>query len=105
MRIRTMMFTAACAAASLLASAAAFSQDKMISDAQYTAQALSAAPRAIASHAAIVRMDKDGKMRTLRKGTNGFTCVVMPGDNRMCNDANAMKFFMAAMSHTPPPDE
>src|SRR5690348_2258264 len=68
MRIRTMMFAAACAAASLLASAAAFSQEKMISDAQYTAKALSAAPRAISMHAAVVRMDKDGKMRTLRKG-------------------------------------
>jgi|SRR5690348_9155312 len=105
MRIRTMMFAAACAAASLLAGTAAFSQDKIISDAQYTAKALSAAPRAIGAHAAIIRMDKNGKMRTLRKGTNGFTCAVMPGDNRMCNDENATQFFMAAANHTTPTDK
>ena len=104
MRIRTMIFAAACAAATLLAGATAFPQDNMISDAQYTAQALSAAPRAIAEHAAIVRMDKDGKMRTLRKGTNGFTCAVM-GTDRMCNDENAMQFFMAAMTHGTPTDK
>jgi hypothetical protein len=48
-----------------------------LSDAAYTAQALSAAPKPIAKDATVVRMDEDGKMRTLREGKNGFTCMVM----------------------------
>jgi hypothetical protein len=74
------------------------------SDAQYTSQALSAAPRAIAKEAAVVRMDADGKMRTLREGRNGFTCMVV-GTDKMCNDANSMEFIDALMKHQPPPDK
>lgn len=87
----------------LLTPASAFSQQKEISDAQYMKQALSAAPPAVAAHATVVRMDKDGTMRTLRKGTDGFTCMIL-GADRMCNDANAMEFFSAVMNHTAPPD-
>jgi hypothetical protein len=74
------------------------------SDAQYIAQALSAAPKAVAKDAAIVRMDKDGKMTTLRSGKNGFTCMVISGE-KMCADANSMAFFDAWMKHQPPPDK
>jgi len=91
-------------AALLLTAATTPSQQKQASDAQYMAQALSAAPRAIAMHATVVRMGKDGKMRTLRKGTDGFTCMIM-GTDRMCNDANAMEFFSAVMNHTAPPEK
>lgn len=106
MRIRlTIVLAAICALAMLFVAASVLSQEKMLSDAQYMANALSAAPRAIAMHAAVVRMDKDGKMRTLRKGTNGFTCAVMPAHNPMCNDENAMQFFMAAANHTTPTDK
>jgi len=105
MSIRTTLFAAICAVALLFGGATARSQQKMLSDAQYIRNAFSAAPRAIAMHATVVRMDKDGKMRTLRKGTNGFTCTVMPGDNRMCNDENAMQFFMASVNHTKPTDK
>ena len=102
MRVLT---TISASAAILLLTGPTLSQQKGLSDAQYTAKALSAAPHAIAMHAAVVRTDKNGKMRTLRKGTNGFTCAVMPGDNRMCNDDNAMQFFMAAANHTAPTDK
>lgn len=104
MRIRVMCFAALCMAATLFVAATTFSQEKVSSDAQYMATALSAAPRAIAAHAAVVRMEKDGKMRTLRKGTNGFTCAVM-NEDRMCNDENAMQFFMAAITHGTPTDK
>lgn len=99
----TIVATIFAAAALLLTAATTLSQQKEPSDAQYMAQALSAAPRALAMHATVVRMDKNGKMRTLRKGTNEFTCMVM-GRDRMCNDANAMAFFMAAINHTAPPE-
>jgi hypothetical protein len=75
-----------------------------MSDAQYTTQALSAAPRAVAKDAAVVRMDADGKMRTLRAGKNGFTCMIM-STAKMCNDANSMEFFGAMMNHQTPTDK
>src|SRR5437588_666096 len=67
-------------------------------------RALPAAPAAIAKEAAIVRMDADGKPRTLREGKNGFTCMII-GGNKMCGDANSMEFFDAVMKHQPPPDK
>ena len=75
-----------------------------MSDAAYTAQALSSAPKSISKDAGIVRMDKDGKMQTLRESKNGFTCMVMAG-NKMCNDANSMEFFGAMMKGEKPTDK
>lgn len=75
-----------------------------ISDAAYTAQALSAAPKGIAKDAGVVRMEADGKMKTIRESKNGFTCMVMATD-RMCNDANSMKFFGAMMKGETPTDK
>jgi hypothetical protein len=74
------------------------------SDAHYTAQALASAPTAVSKQASVVRFDKDGKMETLREGTNGFTCFVMMGD-AMCADANSMAFFGAMMKKETPPDK
>jgi hypothetical protein len=79
-------------------------QKAEISDAAYTAQALSSAPKSIAKDATVVRMDKDGKMRTLREGKNGFTCMVI-GTDKMCNDANSMEFFGAMMKGESPTDK
>src|SRR5258705_8660894 len=79
-------------------------QKAQLSDSQYTTQALSAAPKAVAAGAAVVRMDKDGSMRTLRDGKNGFTCMVVRTD-KMCNDANSMEFLNAMMKKAPPPDK
>ncbi|HTM87626.1 MAG TPA: hypothetical protein VL155_05445 [Terriglobales bacterium] len=79
-------------------------QQKQISDADYIAQALSAAPAAVAKHATVIRVDKDGSIRTLRSGSNGFTCMIM-GTDKMCNDANSMEFIHAMMKHAPPPDK
>lgn len=102
--LATIVATIVTTAALLLTAATTLSQQKEISDAQYMAQALSAAPRAISMHATVVRMDKDGKMRTLRKGTDGFTCMII-GADRMCNDAAAREFFSAVMNHTAPPEK
>ena len=79
-------------------------QQKQISDAAYIAQALSAAPAAVAKHATVIRVDKDGSIRTLRSGSAGFTCMIM-GTDKMCNDANSMEFIHAMMKHAPPPDK
>ncbi len=93
------------AALSLFAIAAdANPQQAPMSDSDYIKQALSAAPAAVAKDATVVRPGKDGSMRVLRKGNNGFTCMVM-GTDRMCNDPNSMEFIEAMMKRVPPPDK
>jgi hypothetical protein len=91
-------------AVSLLVIAAAVQAQTEISDSEYTKQALSAAPPAVAADATVMRADKDGSMRTLRSGHNGFTCMVM-GTDKMCGDANSMEFMHAVMAHATPPDK
>ena len=79
---------------------------KMPTDAQLTASAMRAAPAHIAKDATIVAMDASGSMRTLRKGTNSFTCMpdnpATPGPDPMCMDANAMEWANAWMTHKTP---
>lgn len=91
-----------------LIAAAADTQQKQMSDSEYIAQVLSAAPEAVAKGAAVVRMEKNGSMRTLRTGDNGFTCIMMRTDGKgkgECNDTVAMEFIDAWMKHMPPPDK
>ena len=46
-----------------------------MTDAQMIESALSAAPAGVARNAKVVAMDGKGGMRTLRDGSNGFTCM------------------------------
>jgi hypothetical protein len=72
------------------------------------ASAESAAPAALAHNASIVTVDAKGTMTTVRKGTNGWTCMPdapdTPGPDPMCFDANAAKWVQAWAGHKPPPD-
>lgn len=76
------------------------------SDKKLIASALSAAPSAVGKQATIVEMGADGTMRTLRKGTNGFTCMpdnpATPGPDPMCMDQNAMEWVHAWVEHKTP---
>jgi hypothetical protein len=67
----------------------------------------SAAPASISHNASIVTMDAKGKMTTVRKGTNGWTCLpdspTTPGPDPMCADVNATKWAVAWINHKPPP--
>ncbi len=76
------------------------------SDADLIKSALRAAPAKVAKYATVVAMEADGKMRTLRKGTNGFTCIpdspTTPGPDAMCMDSNSMDWAGAWMGHKPP---
>jgi hypothetical protein len=76
------------------------------SDAELIASAMKAAPASVAKGATIVAMNADGTMRTIRKGTNSFTCMpdnpATPGPDPMCMDANAMEWAHAWMSHQTP---
>ena len=71
------------------------------------ASAMAAAPAAIADKATIVQAQADGTMKTLREGTNGWTCMpdspTTPGPDPMCMDANAAKWAQAWMGKKEPP--
>lgn len=77
------------------------------SDKQLIASALSAAPAKIAKGATVVVMDAAGKMRRLREGSNGFTCMpdnpATPGPDPMRMDKNSMERAHGWIAHQPPP--
>lgn len=75
-------------------------------DQKAIASAMSAAPKKVGAAATIVAIGTDGKMRTLRKGSNGFTCMpdnpTTPGPDPMCMDKAALEWAEAWMGHKPP---
>ena len=79
---------------------------KAPSEAQLIASAMRAAPAAVSKNATIVTMDDKG-MHSLRKGSNGFTCMpdnpATPGPDPMCMDKNAMEWVDAWVAHKTPP--
>lgn len=105
----------ACLAVSLpvmLAAAGAVAQQHQAapaatSDADMIKSAMAAAPEAVAKDATVVAIGADGKLRTLRQGNNGFTCLPdnpsSPSPDPMCGDANAMAWAQAWMGRKEPP--
>lgn len=79
---------------------------KAPSDSRLIASAERAAPVAVAKGATIVSVGADGKMRSLREGHNGWTCMpdspATPGPDPMCMDKNAFEWAGAWMGHKPP---
>ena len=69
--------------------------------------AMSAATDAVARDATIIAFDEKMQVRTLREGTNGWTCMPdmpsSPGADPMCLDKNGMEWAQAWMSHKNPP--
>jgi hypothetical protein len=76
-------------------------------DEELIASAMKAAPKQVGAQATIVAADAKGAMRTLRKGTNGFTCMPdnpeTPGPDAMCWDKGAGDWVEAYLAHKPPP--
>lgn len=73
------------------------------SDADYIAKVAPAAPAGVVKSATIVEIQKDGSMRTVQSGNNGFTCTLVGGTEPMCADKNAMGWMQAMMTHAAPP--
>jgi hypothetical protein len=75
-------------------------------DDELVASAMKAAPKKVAESATIVAPDPKGGMRTLRKGTNGFTCMPdnpeTPGPDPMCWDKNSGDWMDAYLNHKTP---
>ena len=69
--------------------------------------AMSAAPEGVAKDATIMISDGKGGMTTLKKGTNGFTCMpddpTTPANDPMCADENSMLWIQAYTAHAQPP--
>lgn len=78
-------------------------------DAEILASAEKAAPAAVAANATVMAMDDAMKMRVVREGSNGFTCMPdnphTPGDDPMCLDKGGMDWAGAWMSKAQPPNE
>ena len=76
-------------------------------DRALAASAMQAAPAAVARDASIIDVGADGKVRTVREGHNGFSCMAdnpeTPGPDPMCMDQNAMAWVNAWLAHQPPP--
>jgi hypothetical protein len=73
-------------------------------DAEYIKLVTTAAPNEIVGDATIVRIEPNGDVRTLKKGTSEFTCFL--GNNvPQCADPNAMEWAKAWQTNSPPPDK
>jgi hypothetical protein len=97
----TLLLSAACATLALAGAAHAM---EMQSDEQLIKALSTAAPPHVLEHATILNMDHDGKMRTVREGDNGWTCMD-PGGAPMCADKAAMEWAQAWQSHGPAPQK
>lgn len=68
--------------------------------------AMQAAPKNVSRAATVVVMGGDGQMRTLRQGSNGFTCMpdnpTTPGPDPMCMDKAAWEWAGAWMGRKAP---
>ena len=86
----------------------AVSMDVM-SDEEAIKSAESAAPAAVAKGAAVIAFDEKMNVRTVREGTNGFTCMAdnpqSPGKDPMCVDKGGLAWGQAWMAHKDPPKD
>jgi hypothetical protein len=92
------------AAATMMSASTAPAQQPKLSDADYIAKAMTAAPEAVAKGATIAAME-GGAMRTLQKGSNDWTCMIMPDGVPMCTDPAGMDWVHAVVTKTAPPDK
>ena len=77
------------------------------SGASKIARALSAGPASVSAGATVLWMDDSGKITTLRKGANGWTCAVGTkgevGTDPFCADAPGMQWVMDWAAHKSKP--
>ena len=69
-------------------------QHGTMSDEQLIQQLKGAAPKDILDNATILNMGSDGKMKVIKEGTNGWTCMD-PGGEPMCADKAGMEWMQA----------
>jgi len=75
-------------------------------DEEMIQSAMSASPEAVARDATIIALDEKGQVRTVRQGTNMWTCIPdgpSPGVDPMCVDKNGLEWVQAWLAHKNPP--
>jgi hypothetical protein len=76
-------------------------------DEEMIANALSAAPETVARNATVIAFDEKGNVRTLRRGSNNFTCIpddpTNPANDPQCLDENGLEWAKAWVAKTEPP--
>lgn len=87
-----------------VAAPAAWAEPAMMTDQEAMEALKGAAPEAVLKDATILNMGADGQMTPIKKGTNGFTCMVVPG-GAMCADAAGMAWGEAWQKKAPPPQK
>ena len=103
MRFQRKVFAATAAVLAVtVASAAEMSDEEIIASAE------KAAPASVGKDATIIAMDEQMKVRVVREGTNGFTCMPdnpqSPGTDPMCLDKGGLEWAKAWMAHENPPE-
>jgi hypothetical protein len=83
---------------------AAVSQMKHVTDEELLKNLEGAAPPDILANATVLNMAADGTMKTVREGTNGWTCMD-PGGAPMCADAGGVEWAKAYMAKGPAPQK
>ena len=78
-------------------------------DAEKIANAMAAAPEAVSKDAEIIEFDASMQRRTLRAGSNGWTCLPdyppSPGVDPMCLDRNGLAWVQAWATKKDPPKD
>src|SRR5260221_8309999 len=87
-----------------LAGVAKAEQQAMQTDDQLMQALSTAAPEQVLVAGTILNLDHDGKMRVVRQGNNGWSCMD-PGGAPMCADKAAMEWAQAWQSHGPAPQK
>jgi hypothetical protein len=82
---------------------AATAEMRAISDKDLIAKLDGVAPPEVLAKATILNMAPDGSMKTVREGSNGWTCMDPTGTDPMCADAGGMEWGKAFMSKGPAP--
>ncbi|MBI2308558.1 MAG: hypothetical protein HYU78_14815 [Rhodocyclales bacterium] len=102
-----MLFAPAAVAADMaMPATAAKAAAPSAADRKLIKSAMQAAPKKVGAAATIVAMGADGQMRTLREGSNGFTCMpdnpATPGPDPMCMDQAAWEWAGAWIGRKTP---
>jgi hypothetical protein len=101
MNSKLALLASAALIASVSASLAQMSDEEIIKSAE------EAAPASVGANASVIAMDDQMKVRTVREGSNGFTCMPdnpqSPGKDPMCFDAGGLKWAQAWLAHEKPP--
>ena len=82
----------------------AYAQHAMMDDKELMTKLKDAAPARILEHATVLNMGADGKMKVIKQGDNGWTCMD-PGGAPMCADKAAMEWAEAWQSKGPAPQK